>query len=57
MTLYQLSFDFTPSVATRRHRCKPSWRVSLLARRYRIPVDQAEIYAQEMRLPTREGQI
>ena len=52
MSVTQLSFDFTYSVYPKSER-RPhvSWRVLALAKRYRIPVNQALLYAAQMGLP------
>jgi hypothetical protein len=55
MTLPQLEFDFTPPLYcpgnAHRH---VSWREKQLARKHRIPLSQATVYAAEMGLPTGE---
>ena len=52
MSVTQLSFVFTYSVDPKSEsRPHVSWRVSTLAKRYRIPVSQALLYAAQMGLP------
>lgn len=55
MRLQQLSFDFTRQITSiPDHHHKMSWRVKKLARRHRLPISHAAIYASEMRLPAWE---
>lgn len=55
MKLHQLAFDFdTPFESRKRPQINLPWHVLRLARRYRLPVTHASIYAVEMRLPVEE---
>ena len=53
--LTQLSFDFTNNVVRPTNDCQRiDWRVGHLAKRHRLPVAMATLYAREMGLPVGE---
>jgi len=51
LIIHQFEFDFTFPLARADARQSGSWRVGVLARRYRLSPAQAALYAAEMRLP------
>lgn len=53
MSISQLCFDFThPKEKASEERVRTSWRVSTVARRYRLPPSVARFYANELGFPT-----
>lgn len=55
MIIHQFEFEYTFPEKRRADAClRGSWRVDMLARRYRLPHAQAALYAAEMRLPVGE---
>ena len=55
MNIVQLSFTFTYSVKQPdKNHHRVNWRVTALARKYRMPISYAAVCASEMRLPVDE---